>query len=54
MDEKWLPTMIEKLKQAIEPEEDSVRIYSLCARCEKKILVIGTGEVMKEPEVYIV
>jgi len=34
-------------------DEDSVRIYGLCAGCEKLIRVIGTGEVSRDKEVYI-
>lgn len=34
-------------------EEDSVRIYSLCAGCERAIAIIGQGEVTKNEDVYI-
>ena len=33
--------------------EDSVRIYALCARCEKVISVLGAGKVTKDENVYI-
>ena len=33
--------------------EDSVRIYTLCARCEKTVSVLGTGKVTKDENVYI-
>jgi CRISPR-associated protein Cas2 len=33
--------------------EDSVRIYTLCARCEKAVSVLGAGKVTKDENVYI-
>ena len=34
--------------------EDSVRIYPLCANCESEIRVIGKGKVSKNKDVYII
>jgi hypothetical protein len=38
----------------VKKEEDSVRIYKLCAECEGKIEIIGTGSRSQDPEIYIV
>lgn len=45
--------MINRIEAIIMETEDSVRIYGLCANCERVIKVIGTGEVSHDEEVYI-
>ena len=45
--------MEERIVSIICQEEDNVRIYSLCAACEKAITIIGQGERTKDEEVYI-
>ncbi len=52
MDDKLLEEMIKKLKRVIS-EKDSVRIYTLCAKCEKIIKVFGSGEITKDKDVFI-
>jgi len=42
------------IDKIIVEKEDSVRIYTLCANCERKIRVIGKGEVTKNEDVYII
>lgn len=42
-----------RLLAEIEPEEDSVRVYRLCADCRGKVAILGVGEMTEEPEVYI-
>jgi CRISPR-associated protein Cas2 len=54
MDEHLLPRMTRRLENAIDREKDSVRIYLLCARCEKNISVMGKATIIQESEVYIV
>jgi CRISPR-associated protein Cas2 len=34
--------------------DDNVRVYTLCANCERAIKVIGQGKVTKSEDVYIV
>ena len=34
-------------------DEDSVRIYALCAKCEKVVTVLGDGEITKDENVFI-
>lgn len=38
----------------INPEEDSLRIYPLCAACVPRVEVLGTGVVAQDPEVIII
>jgi CRISPR-associated protein Cas2 len=53
LDANLLERMKEKITGLIDESEDSVRIYDLCAGCEKNIVIIGQGMVSKEEEVYI-
>lgn len=48
-----LEEMVGRIEGIIDEAQDSVRIYGLCADCEKVIRVIGTGEVSKDEAVYI-
>lgn len=50
--DKLLEKMIGKLKKMV-TDKDSVRIYSLCAKCEGVVKVLGRGEVTKDENVFI-
>jgi len=49
-----LDKMVARIEDIVEDGEDSVRIYALCANCTQAIKIIGTGEVSREEDVYIV
>ena len=53
LDRDLLVQMTDRIEGIIDEVDDSVRIYGLCAGCEKMIRVMGTGEVSKDEEVYI-
>ena len=53
LDGALLDEMISRIEEIVDPAEDSVRIYTLCAACERIIRIIGTGEVTKDEDVYI-
>ena len=53
LDQELLDKMTARIQAIIVAAEDSVRVYSLCAGCEKAIAIIGKGEVTREEEVYI-
>ena len=46
--------MLVKIGELVDEEDDSVRIYTLCANCEKAVKIIGTGELTENKDVYIV
>jgi CRISPR-associated protein Cas2 len=52
LDNKLLEKMTAKLSRIIS-DEDSVRIYALCAKCEGVARVLGKGEVTKDENVFI-
>ena len=54
LDADLLGKMMARINKTVLEEEDSVRIYALCASCEKSIKIIGQGEVIKTEDVYIV
>jgi CRISPR-associated protein Cas2 len=54
VDEGQYLRMRERVEKEIDPEEDSVRYYPLCARCLGNIQVYGLGVVREEEEVVIV
>ncbi|MCL6584836.1 MAG: CRISPR-associated endonuclease Cas2 [bacterium] len=54
LDNHLLSQMVARIGRIINQDEDSVRIYTLCAKCEKAIEIIGQGEKIKREDVYIV
>ena len=53
LDQELFDKMVNRIEAVVTESEDSVRIYGLCANCERVIRVIGTGEVSHDEEVYI-
>jgi CRISPR-associated protein Cas2 len=45
--------MKNRIKNIIDQKEDSVRIYTLCANCQKIVDIIGAGETTQDKDVYI-
>jgi CRISPR-associated protein Cas2 len=52
MEPDRLEELIGRLNKVIS-EEDSVRAYVMCAKCEREVTVLGRGEVTKDKNVYI-
>lgn len=52
------PDDLERLKKRLAPhlnlEEDSLRLYPLCAACAPRVEVIGWGVVTQEPDFIII
>lgn len=46
--------MIKRIQEIIIAEDDSIRIYSICAGCEKRIEVMGKGKVSKIENIYVI
>jgi CRISPR-associated protein Cas2 len=53
MDNNLMDQMAEKIGTIIDADEDSVRIYALCAGCVSSIEILGQGEVSEDKDVYI-
>ena len=54
LDEKAFEDMKAKVDEVIEPIEDSVRYYTLCEKCIKKVEHSGKGEGFQEDDDYVV
>lgn len=49
-----LEDLIRRVKGLLDEEEDSVRIYPMCAGCKDAIQVLGQGKVTQLPDVIII
>lgn len=54
MGPRELMKMTERIAGIIDHAQDSARIYQLCADCEGKVAIIGTGSRSEDPDVYII
>ena len=54
LDDDLLRQMRERIEKIASIEEDRVRIYTMCAKCERAIALIGRGEITKDKDVYII
>jgi CRISPR-associated protein Cas2 len=52
------PEQLEQLRRALtrllHPEEDSLRVYPLCADCVAKVEILGQGVISQDPEVIVI
>lgn len=46
--------MEKRLVQHINCEEDSLRVYRLCATCKGKVTIHGAGGICEDEEVYVI
>ncbi len=53
MDDDAHQELIDRLSKIIAEDEGKIRVYGLCAQCERQISVLGRGEVTKDQKVYI-
>lgn len=53
MDDGAHQKLMNRLSRIIIEAEDRIRVYTLCAKCEGDIAVLGSGEVTKDKEVYV-
>lgn len=57
--EVWLSDRLrdeleDRLKQVIEAETDSIRLYRLCALCQTRVDTLGIGQTPQAPGVIII
>ncbi len=43
-----------RARRLLDEDTDSLRVYSLCVECRRKIRVYGRGVILEDPDVYIV
>lgn len=44
----------ERVNAVLEPAEDTLRLYPLCAACTARIEIIGEGKVTQDPEFIVI
>ena len=49
LEPKHVQKMRGRLEQAIDKAEDSIRFYTLCGACYKRIDVLGVGQPVEKP-----
>jgi CRISPR-associated protein Cas2 len=49
-----LDKLIGKVRKLIEAQEDSLRVYELCAACREKVRTVGRGRMTAPPGLKIV
>ncbi len=54
MDDTVLEKTIRRLEKMINPGEDTVRIYRICATCKGQIMIMGRGRVTEIPDVIVI
>jgi CRISPR-associated protein Cas2 len=42
-----------RLLKEIHQREDTVRIYGLCGSCTERVKILGTGDVPREDDIYL-
>lgn len=53
LEEKELAALTKRVLKLVDLEDDSVRIYRVCAECKGNIEIHGRGLVTEDPKVYI-
>ena len=54
LDEELAARMKDRLNRTVDGNWDKVHIFEICAACERRLTVIGQGELSQDPEWYIV
>ncbi len=54
LEHREVEEMMRQVEKLVEPEEDTVRLYRLCAACLSEVRIVGEGELGIDPEYYIV
>lgn len=49
-----LEKLVDRIDRIVVEKDDNVRIYGLCAGCEKAIRIMGKGKVTKDEDIYII
>jgi CRISPR-associated protein Cas2 len=54
LDEELSARMEARIERLIDPMQDCVHIFEICAACEKRIKVMGRAELPKDEDFYVV
>lgn len=54
LDDRTVKELTGRLNSLVNEEEDSVRLYWLCAACQQRVMALGQGEPPEPPSVVII
>ncbi|MBI4744481.1 MAG: CRISPR-associated endonuclease Cas2 [Actinobacteria bacterium] len=54
LSQKQCSEAVDKIKRIINENEDSVRVYSLCASCIRRTEIVGTGKIYTDEGYFII
>ncbi|MBI4759598.1 MAG: CRISPR-associated endonuclease Cas2 [Chloroflexi bacterium] len=54
LNEAELEKLLNKVRKILQEEEDSLRLYALCAACRGRLRVLGQGHLTPPPSTMIV
>jgi len=54
LDADQFERLLDRVGKILDEEQDSLRVYPLCAGCREKIEIIGQGEVVQDPDFIII
>ncbi len=54
LDDRNKRKLLRELEKVISSQEDSVRLYWLCAACQKRVTVLGQGKPPQPPAAIII
>ncbi|HQI08650.1 MAG TPA: CRISPR-associated endonuclease Cas2 [Anaerohalosphaeraceae bacterium] len=54
LDQTLIREMMDRLRKAINPQEDSIRIYHICQTCLKQVQLQGSGRLTQQETFFIV
>ncbi|SNB65427.1 CRISPR-associated endonuclease Cas2 [Thermoflexus hugenholtzii] len=54
LEERLVDRLEERIRRVVEAREDAVRIYTLCAACQRRIRGLGVSSLREDPDVWII
>jgi CRISPR-associated protein Cas2 len=48
-----LAELKERLQKEIDEKEDSIRLYALCASCDRTVAILGTGDIIEQKQFIV-
>ena len=54
LDDELAGRMRERLTRVVDSDWDRVHVFEVCGECGKRVWTLGTAEVVRDPEWYVV
>ena len=53
LDDELKETMLARIRKLVEPSEDRVHVFALCAACSNRTVTLGQAEIQPDREFYV-